>query len=87
MYDDIPVSTRQKVVAMYQAGERLHNITAETSITRPTIYWILRTEGVLPSRKPRVDTLTAKELLEVLRASEQEVGRLRAELARLQDGG
>lgn len=83
MYQDIPPVTRERVCAMYQAGERIKAIQEETSLSRPTIYWVLRTENVLPDRKPRLDTLTAKELLEALRASEQEVGRLQAELDRL----
>lgn len=84
MYQDIPAVTRQKVKDMYAAGERLKNIQDETSLSRPTIYWILRTEGMLPDRKPRLDTLSVQDLLEALRASEQEVGRLRGELERLQ---
>lgn len=85
MYYDIPAVTREKVITMYAAGERLQSIQDETGLGRPTVYWILRTEGVLPDRKPRIDTLTPGELLDALRASEQEVGRLKAELDRLQN--
>ena len=68
---------------MYQAGERLKDITEETGLGRPTIYWILKTEGVVPDRQPRIDSLSVQELLEALRLAHEEIGRLRAELDRL----
>ena len=83
MYQDIAPETRRRVAAMYQAGERLKAITEETNLSRPTIYWILRTEGIVPDRKPRVDSLSMKELLEALRLADQEIGRLTADLERL----
>ncbi len=80
IYNDIPPRTQKKIVKMYQDGERVADIVAETGVSRPTIYWILRTEGVKPRRHVRDDVVTAAELAEMLRETEREIGRLQSEL-------
>lgn len=84
-YQEIPDVTKQKVIRMYEAGERLSAITAETGLSKPSIYWVLHSAGIKPSRRVRNDQLSAQELLEALKESEREVGRLQAEIERLQD--
>jgi transposase len=82
IYNEIPDKTRDLVVTMYQNGERVSDIAAETGVTRPTIYWILRTRGVRPQRNTREDQLSAAELAEMLREAEREIGRLQERLER-----
>lgn len=85
IYNDIPEGTQKKVVKMYQDGERVGDIVAETGVSRPTIYWILRTEGVKPQRHVRDDVLSAAELADMLREAERQIGRLQAELEHCKD--
>ena len=75
---------RTQVIELYQAGHKLADITSETGVPRATIYWILRQEGVRTDRVARSpdDALSMSELLDQLRRSEQETGRLRADLER-----
>jgi AcrR family transcriptional regulator len=71
---------------MYEAGERISEITSETGLSRPTIYWVLRTKGVRPQRNVREDELPASDLAEMLRQSEREVGRLQERLRQIEEG-
>lgn len=80
IYNDIPDSTRDLIATMYQNGERVSDIVKETGVSRPTIYWILRTKGVRPQRDTRDDQLSAAELAEMLRQAEREIGRLQEQL-------
>lgn len=80
-----------RVVAMYLQGARLKDITAETGVPRPTIYWALQKRGLKPSREKRnVEEVNTSQVLEQLAAANREIGRLttlleqrEAELARL----
>lgn len=76
--------TRQEVISLYQQGHRLADITRETSVPRATIYWILKREGIRTDRVARTsdEALSMSDVLEALRRSEQEVGRLSQELER-----
>ena len=76
--------TRQQVIALYQEGHRLADITRETGVPRATIYWILKREGIRTDRVARSgdEMLSMSDVLDALRRSEQEVGRLMAELER-----
>jgi transposase-like protein len=76
--------TRQQVINLYQEGHRLADITRETGVPRATIYWILKREGIRTDRVARSgdEMLSMGDVLEALRRSEQEVGRLTAELER-----
>lgn len=76
--------TRQHVIALYQSGHKLADITRETGVPRATIYWILKREGIRTDRVARSadEALSMSEVLEALRRSEQEVGRLTVELER-----
>lgn len=74
---------RARVVEMYQQGHRLAEITRETGVPRATVYWILDREGVKTNRnRTKDEALTMTEVLAALQRSEQEVGRLTAELER-----
>ena len=86
MYNDINDETRALIAKMYEAGERVSEITRETGLSRPTIYWVLRTKGVRPQRNVREDELSASDLAEMLRQSEREVGRLQERLRHLEEG-
>jgi transposase-like protein len=83
MYRDIPPKIRQQVVDFYRAGTRINQITEATGLTRPTIYWVLRSEGVAPNRRPRNDQVSATELVQMLRETEQQLGVLKQENKRL----
>jgi AcrR family transcriptional regulator len=83
MYREIPPTVRNEVVRLYKAGVRLADITEQTGLARPSIYWVLRSEGQQPNRQDRGDTVGVKELLEALRQVEQENGRLKSELEAL----
>ena len=76
--------TRARVIALYTEGHKLAEITRQTSVPRATIYWILKREGIRTDRVARTpdESLSMSDLLEALRRSEQEVGRLTAELER-----
>lgn len=76
-------STKDEVVRLYQAGVKTQDITDQTGVPRPTIYWILNERGVRPSRTKRApDGIDTAQVLERLAAAEREIGRLTAELAR-----
>jgi hypothetical protein len=83
MYQDIPETTRKQVVEMYQAGDRIKTITEATGLSRPNIYWVLRSEGQTPNRQTRGDTVTTSDLLAALQAAHQEIGKLEAEIGEL----
>jgi DNA invertase Pin-like site-specific DNA recombinase len=82
-YNDIPDNVRQQVVAMYSDGVRVTDIVDTTGLSRPTIYWVLRSEGQTPNRNRKGDTLSVQELLTALRETEKENGALRAEIEML----
>jgi transposase-like protein len=76
--------TRGQVIALYTEGHKLAEITRQTGVPRATIYWILKREGIRTDRVARTpdEALSMSDVLEALRRSEQEVGRLTAELER-----
>lgn len=76
--------TRQRVIDMYKAGHRLAEITAETSVPRATIYYILKREGIRTDRVARGpdEALSMSDVLDELRRAMEEVGRLREALDR-----
>lgn len=78
MYRDIPETVRRQVITMYQAGDKVKDITEATGLARPNIYWVLRAEGLTPNRQKR-DNVTTQNLLDALRDAHQEIGRLQAE--------
>jgi transposase-like protein len=76
--------TRGQVISLYTEGHKLAEITRQTGVPRATIYWILKREGIRTDRVARTpdEALSMSDVLEALRRSEQEVGRLTAELER-----
>ena len=78
---DAKVSAR--VVSMYESGERLIDITRATGVPRASIYWVLRKEGITPSRmpKPSGEMMSVHDVLDRLRTTERENGQLRERLA------
>jgi DNA invertase Pin-like site-specific DNA recombinase len=72
--------TEARVVAMYEAGDKLIDITKATGLPRATIYWVLQRAGVQPGRvrKPAANAVTVIEVLDRLRETERYVGRLLA---------
>lgn len=78
----VPEDVYDKVVEMYLAGARLKDITAETGVPRPTIYWALQKRGLRPSRsQPNPQEITTSQVLEQLAAANREIGKLQAQLA------
>lgn len=79
-------TTKDRVVEMYQAGARTVDIEKETGVPRPSIYMILRQQGISPSRqKARVPmNLTIDQLLEQLAARDRTIGRLQARIEDLE---
>jgi hypothetical protein len=75
--------TKDEVVRLYKAGVKTQEITAQTGVPRPTIYWILNERGVRPSRTKQKaqQGIDIAQVLERLEASEREVGRLTEALA------
>ena len=78
--------TKDRVVEMYQAGARTADIEAETGVPRPSIYMILKQQGIQPSRqKARVPMdLTVDQLLEQLAGRDRTIGRLQARVEELE---
>ena len=71
------------VVDLYKAGVKTAEITKETGVPRPTIYWILNERGVRPSRtKRQPEGVTVDQVLVRLESAERKIGFLEAELAR-----
>jgi hypothetical protein len=83
MYQDIPETKRKQVVEMYQAGDKIKTITEATGLSRPNIYWVLRSEGHTPNRQNRGDNVTTTVLLDALRDAHQQIGKLEAEIGEL----
>jgi orotate phosphoribosyltransferase-like protein len=75
-------TTKDEVVRLYKAGVKTHEITDQTGVPRPTIYWILNERGVRPSRTKAkaAEGIDVAQVLAQLAAAEREVGRLEAEL-------
>jgi orotate phosphoribosyltransferase-like protein len=74
---------KDRVVELYKAGAKTADITEETGVPRPTIYWILNERGVRPSRtKRQAEGVDVAQVLEQLAAAEREIGRLTEALAR-----
>lgn len=74
---------KDRVVDLYKAGVKTAEITEETGVPRPTIYWILNERGVRPSRtKRQAEGVTVDQVLLRLESAERKVGFLEAELAR-----
>jgi hypothetical protein len=76
---------KDKVVELYRSGTKTSDITAATGVNRPTIYWILQKRGITPTRtkRPSGEGPNLEQLIEQLKASERENGRLEAEVQRL----
>ena len=76
-------TTKDEVVALYRQGVKTSDITDQTGVPRPTIYWILEQRGVRPSRtKRQPQEINVDQVLERLEAAERENGRLTALLER-----
>jgi orotate phosphoribosyltransferase-like protein len=74
---------KDQVVDLYKQGTKTDEITAQTGVPRPTIYWILEQRGVKPSRtRKAAPEINVDQVLERLAASEREVGRLTEALER-----
>ena len=74
---------KDKVVELYKQGVKTQEITNQTGVERPTIYWILNERGVRPSRTRRqAEGLDVNQVLEQLAAAERENGRLTEALSR-----
>lgn len=74
---------KDRVVELYRAGTKTADITEQTGVPRPTIYWILNERGVRPSRTKRhSDEVNVDQVLERLASAEREVGRLNEALER-----
>lgn len=74
---------KDRVVDLYKAGVKTAEITEQTGVPRPTIYWILNERGVRPSRtKRQAEGVTVDQVLLRLESAERKVGFLEAELAR-----
>ena len=73
---------RAQVIAMYQAGDRLIDITHATHVPRATIYWMLAQAGIAPSRmpKPSAEMMSVHDVLTRLQAVSAENGALREQL-------
>jgi AcrR family transcriptional regulator len=87
MEDDRTEDTYDRVVELYMSGARLKDITAETGVPRPTIYYALRKRGLTPTRtKASDETITVSDVLQQLAAANREIGRLQARLEQLEGG-
>ena len=76
-------STKDQVVDLYKQGVKTQQITEQTGVARPTIYWILNERGVRPSRTRRAaDGIDTAQVVQQLAAAEREIGRLTESLAR-----
>lgn len=74
---------KDRVVDLYKAGVKTAEITEQTGVPRPTIYWILNERGVRPSRTKRTsEGVTVDQVLLRLEAAERRIGFLEAELER-----
>lgn len=74
---------KDQVVELYKAGTKTADITEQTGVPRPTIYWILNERGVRPSRTKRApEGVNVDQVLQRLAAAEREVGRLSEALLR-----
>ena len=74
-----------EVVDMYLRGSRLSDITKQTGVPRPTIYYALQRRGVKPSRNKGSDeSVTVSAVLQQLQAANRTIGRLEAQVAELE---
>lgn len=45
-------ATRKRVIDLYRAGAKVPDITEETGVSRSTVYWLLKEQGVQTRKKP-----------------------------------
>lgn len=76
----IPDETKRQVADLYTQGVKVTDIEEQTGLPRPTIYYVLRNQGLRPSRTARgaADATTPADMLADLAALERRVGRLQA---------
>lgn len=78
-------ATKDQVCDLYKVGTKLGDITAQTGVPRPSIFWILEQRGIKPNRtKQRSEEVNVGQVLEQLSAAQREVGRLQEALNRQQ---
>jgi transposase len=75
--------TRDKIVAAYKGGHRIHDIEEEFDVKRSTLYYVLDQAGVLPARANRGEKLKGNtealaSLFEILSVQERYVKSLEA---------
>ena len=65
--------TKQTVVSMYQAGDKVADITAQTGLGQSSIYWILSKAGVEVSRirKPAPRAQHLDDVVEILSQNQE----------------
>lgn len=78
---------RQEIVRRYASAELVSSISADTGVPVPTIYSILKTEGVAPSRMTRRKThpSTPEEQAATMEWFMHKLFELEAETVRLRD--
>lgn len=81
--DDDIEARRDKVVALYNEGLGLTQISAQTGFPRGSLYYILKQRGITPARYQRADSqMSADDLRAANRALERENTRLRNEVTK-----
>jgi HAMP domain-containing protein len=83
--NELDAEIQDRVVEMYLSAAKLDEITAETGVLRPTIYYILNKRGIRPQRTRRAapSEVNTDQLLQRLDAQAREIGRLQAEVESL----
>lgn len=72
---------KDEVVTLYRRGTKLDEITRITGVKRPTIFYVLSTRGITPSRqRASRSEVTVDSVLQELNAAQRTIGRLEAEL-------
>lgn len=85
----IDKATKERIVEMWRDGKKVPAITAETGVSKSSIYYILSKLEVTPRRKPgpkpNVDALEVPALLEIIREKDELILRQQEEIGRLKE--
>jgi hypothetical protein len=87
--EPIPLAVKERVIALYRQGVPTPDITAQTGVSRSSIYYIAKRAGVRPNRQkqyPKVDdTEVSPWYTSELMAAHRRIGELEAQVKMLRE--
>lgn len=69
----IPTEVKDRVIELYLEGAKLDDIVTDTGVSRATVYYLLQSRGIKPSRRTRTTDPSVKlqDVIDQLVAAEK----------------